>query len=78
MIAAHPARRSLRVLVDWIALLVSHSLMALAFWRLMWRDDLDDEKAPEQRHRPAGFGQPDTLSDRPLTARPPERDAGHA
>jgi hypothetical protein len=53
-------------LVDWIALLVSHSLIALAFWRLLWRADLDDEKAPDRKHRPAGFGQPGTTPDRPF------------
>ncbi len=64
-------------MVDWIALLVSHSLIALAFWRLLWRGDLDDEKSPELRHRPPGFGQPGTLPDRPITDRK-SPDAGNA
>jgi hypothetical protein len=55
-------------LVDWIALLVSHGLIALAFWRLMGRDDLDDEAAPAQRHRPPGFGAPGTTPERPTDA----------
>ncbi len=37
----------------------------LAFWRLMQRDDLDDEAAPATRHRPPGFGQPGTTPERP-------------
>jgi hypothetical protein len=54
--------------VDWIALLVSHSLIALSFWRLMGRDDLDDEAAPAKRHRPPGFGAAGTMPERPTDA----------
>jgi hypothetical protein len=43
-------------LLDAIAISVSHGLLLVAFWRLLRRDDLDDEAAPEQRHRAAGFG----------------------
>lgn len=42
--------------LDAIAISVSHGLLLVAFWRLMRRTDLDDEAAPEQRHRAAGFG----------------------
>ncbi|WP_269430643.1 hypothetical protein [Novosphingobium malaysiense] len=30
-------------MVDILALAVSHGLLALAVWRLLWRDDLYDE-----------------------------------
>jgi hypothetical protein len=63
-------------LVDWIALLVSHSLIALMFWRLVWRNDLDDEAAPDRRHRPPGFGQPGTASDQPAYDGPERRSNG--
>jgi hypothetical protein len=52
-------------MVDWIAILVSHGLLAFAFWRLLWRDDLDDEAAPPHRHRPPGYGQTGTVVERP-------------
>lgn len=55
-------------MVDWIALLVSHGLIAIAFWRLMSRADLDDESAPSQRHRPPGFGQSAVTPERPFAA----------
>lgn len=34
-----------RRMIDNIALLVSHGLLLLACWRLLSRDDLDDESA---------------------------------
>lgn len=43
-------------MVDAFAILLTHSLILLAFWRLRLRDDLDDEDAPEQRHKPSPFG----------------------
>ena len=52
-------------MVDWIALLVSHGLIALMFWRLLWRAELDEEKAPGRRHRPTGFGARDGAPDEP-------------
>ncbi|SFF91068.1 hypothetical protein SAMN05518801_103106 [Novosphingobium sp. CF614] len=36
-------------MVDIFALAVSHGLLALAVWRLMWRDDLYDETGKDQR-----------------------------
>ena len=30
-------------MIDIFALAVSHGLIALALWRLVWRDDLDGE-----------------------------------
>lgn len=56
-------------MVDWIALFVSHGALAIVFWRLMGRADLDDESAPAKRHRPPGFGPvatADTPSDLPV------------
>jgi len=31
-------------MIDIFALAVSHGLIALALWRLVWRDDLDGEQ----------------------------------
>lgn len=43
-------------MVDAIAILLTHSLILVAFWRLRLRDDLDGEEAPEMRHKPQPFG----------------------
>jgi len=44
-------------LIDIATLLLTHGLMALALWRLLWRDELDREAgAPPPRkpwHRPS-------------------------
>lgn len=32
-------------MIDSFALALSHGLLLLAAWRLLWRDDLDDEAA---------------------------------
>ncbi len=37
-------------MIDAFSLLASHGLLLLAFWRLMRRDDLDAEKAPDRDH----------------------------
>jgi hypothetical protein len=42
-------------MIDAIAILTTHLLMLVAFWRLRARDDLDDEGAPDARHAPPGF-----------------------
>lgn len=42
-------------MVDNFSLLVSHGLIALAVFRLLWRDDLDHEAPPEPDTEPAGF-----------------------
>ncbi|EIZ78416.1 hypothetical protein WSK_3035 [Novosphingobium sp. Rr 2-17] len=40
-------------MVDILALAVSHGLLALACWRLLWRADLDQEgDAPPRRRHP--------------------------
>ena len=42
-------------MIDMFSLLLSHSLLLLAFWRLRSRDDLDDEAEPGMAHRARGF-----------------------
>jgi hypothetical protein len=39
-------------MVDILALALSHGLLLLAAWRLLWRPELDDEGEPEVRRRP--------------------------
>jgi hypothetical protein len=40
-------------MVDILTLALTHGLMAVALWRLLWRDDLDrDTDAAPQRPRP--------------------------
>ena len=34
-------------MIDLFALGVSHGLIALAAWRLLWRDDLDRDPLPD-------------------------------
>jgi hypothetical protein len=43
-----------RVMIDSFALAVSHGLIMLAFWRLLWRPDLDDDAAPPSSQKPFG------------------------
>lgn len=39
-------------MIDYFSLALSHGLLALAFWRLMLRADLDrDEPEDQPRHR---------------------------
>lgn len=42
-------------MIDILALAISHGLLALAVWRLMWRDDLYDDNGAQPRRRP-GMG----------------------
>jgi hypothetical protein len=39
-------------MVDYFALVVSHAVLMLAFWRLMLRDDLDKESPREAMPEP--------------------------
>jgi hypothetical protein len=41
-------------LVDILTLALTHGLMAIALWRLLWRDDLDRDGAGDKPapHRP--------------------------
>ena len=40
-------------MIDNFALAVSHGLLLLAAWRLIWRLDLEDDCAPATPQRPA-------------------------
>ncbi|MFN3473713.1 MAG: hypothetical protein ACK4ZW_06665 [Blastomonas sp.] len=42
-------------MVDNFAIAVSHLLVALAAWRLVWRADLDKEDPPARDDTPSGF-----------------------
>lgn len=44
-------------MIDNFALLVSHGLVLIVFWRLLTRADLDSEAPPEQEAAPSRFGQ---------------------
>ncbi len=44
-------------MIDGFAILLTHMLLLVAFWRLRGRDDLDDETAPGMV-APTGFAQP--------------------
>jgi hypothetical protein len=41
-------------MVDYFAIVVTHGVMALALWRLLQRDDLDQEGADESPRRKPG------------------------
>ncbi|MEK6542130.1 MAG: hypothetical protein AABZ45_08435 [Pseudomonadota bacterium] len=43
-------------MIDGFAIVLTHTLLLIAFWLLRERDDLDDEAPPAEHHRPAGFG----------------------
>ena len=45
------AAGSARTLVDIVTLALTHGLIALALWRMLFRPELDAEDAPEP-HRP--------------------------
>lgn len=42
---AHAARRGAFVMIDNFALALSHGLLLLTAWRLLWRPDLNDDDA---------------------------------
>ena len=43
-------------MIDNFSILLSHGLIALAFWYLLQRDDLDAEDPPIPDAEPEGFG----------------------
>ncbi len=45
-------------MVDNFAIAISHLLIALAAWRLVWRADLDHEDPPAKDEIGTGFFQP--------------------
>ncbi|WP_156874134.1 hypothetical protein [Sphingorhabdus lutea] len=42
-------------MIDNLSILLSHGLIALAFWRLLSRDDLDVEAPAPKDSNPTGF-----------------------
>ena len=42
-------------MIDNFALALSHGLLLLVAWRLIWRRDLDVEAPPKPAARPQGF-----------------------
>lgn len=42
-------------MIDNLSIALSHILIALAAWRLLYRDDLDVEAPPEPDAEPSGF-----------------------
>jgi hypothetical protein len=42
-------------MIDNLSIALSHALIALAAWRLVFRDDLDVEAPPERDAEPQGF-----------------------
>jgi len=43
-------------MIDNFSILLSHGLLAIAFWFLLQRDDLDKEAPPIPDKEPEGFG----------------------
>ncbi len=43
-------------MIDNLSILLSHGLLAIAFWFLLQRDDLDEETPPVPDKEPEGFG----------------------
>ena len=40
-------------MIDYLAIALTHGLLALAAWRLLKRDDLDSEPGDAERAKPA-------------------------
>lgn len=38
-------------MIDYFAIALTHGLLALAAWRLLWRDDLDRENGGDAKPR---------------------------
>ncbi|MDE8651689.1 hypothetical protein PYV00_08140 [Novosphingobium sp. H3SJ31-1] len=62
-------------MLDYFALALSHGLLALACWRLLWRDDLDQEPGREQREQEAGRDRQPAAGQRPGLRQEPGGDA---
>lgn len=43
-------------MIDGFAIFLTHTLLLIAFWRLVGRDDLDTEPPPDHQHRPPSVG----------------------
>ena len=50
------AHRNQGNMIDNLSILLSHVLIALAFWYLTLRDDVDHEEPPAPDAEPEGFG----------------------
>jgi hypothetical protein len=56
-------------MIDNFSILLSHVLIALAFWFLSQRDDLDQEELPAPDAEPEGFARK-ARKPNPVTAAP--------
>lgn len=45
------SRESRNLLIDIFSILLTHGLILLVCWRLMWRDDLDADEADQEPSR---------------------------
>jgi hypothetical protein len=61
------AHRNQRNMIDNLSILLSHVLLALAFWFLTLRDDLNHEDPPAPDAEPEGFGHAALNRKRPKT-----------
>jgi hypothetical protein len=59
-------------MIDNLSILLSHVLIALSFWILFKRDDLDQEAPPAPDAEPLGFAQQVI---RPIAGKKRPRDA---
>ncbi len=55
-------------MIDNLSILLSHVLLALAFWYLSSRDDLNHEDPPAPDAEPEGFGHAALNRKRPKTS----------
>ncbi len=62
-------------MIDNLSILLSHVLIALAFWYLTLRDDVNDEAPPAPDREPEGFGHVARNRKRPTA---PAKDAPDA
>ncbi len=51
-------------MIDNLSILLSHALIAIAFYFLLSRDDLDKEEPPEIDKEPDGFAVHNTIKNR--------------
>jgi len=67
-------------MIDNFSILLSHGLLAIAFWYLLQRDDLDQEAPPTPDKEPEGFGysrlKPGQKSSPAQAHHMPENEAG--
>lgn len=54
-------------MIDNFSLFLPHLLMAIAIWRLLKRDDLDDDPSLPNRRTPFRKAPPDAAANRPET-----------